>query len=153
MIMSEGILAILAAIPIAIIFVLIVGFRWPAVKAMPLAYIITLILALFAWETPLKWVLASSMNGIVIALTIMLIVFGALTLLFTLRESGALEVINRSFSYISPDRRIQTIIIAWLFGAVIEASSRFWNSSCFSGTIIAVNRISGNGSSNGSFGC
>ncbi|MGD0342265.1 MAG: L-lactate permease [Bacteroidales bacterium] len=123
--MSEGTLALLATIPIAVIFVLMVGFRWSAAKAMPLAYIITLLLALLAWETPLKWVLASSLNGIVIALTIILIIFGALTLLFTLRESGALGVINRSFSYISPDRRVQTIIIAWLFGAFIEASAGF----------------------------
>jgi lactate permease len=123
--MSEGILALLATIPIAAIFILMVGFRWPAAKAMPLAFLVTLLLALFIWKTPLNWVLASSLNGMVIALTIIVIVFGALTLLFTLRESGALGVINKGFSFISPDRRIQAIIIAWLFGAFIEASAGF----------------------------
>lgn len=123
--MSNGILALLATIPIAAIFIFMVGFRWPAVKAMPFAFIVTLLLALFIWKTPLNWVLASSLNGVIIALTIIVIVFGALALLFTLRESGALGVINKGFSYISPDRRIQTIIIAWLFGAFIEASAGF----------------------------
>ncbi len=123
--MSEGILALLAVIPIAAIFVLMVGFRWPATKAMPLAFLITLLLAVFVWETPLKWIFASSINGASTALTITLIVFGALALLFTLRESGALEVINKSFAYISPDRRVQTIIIAFLFGGFIEASAGF----------------------------
>lgn len=123
--MSEGILALLAFIPIAAIFILMVGFRWPATKAMPLAFLITLALAIFVWETPFNWIVASSINGAATALTITLIVFGALALLFTLRESGALEVINKSFSYISPDRRIQTIIIAFLFGGFIEASAGF----------------------------
>jgi lactate permease len=123
--MSEGVLALLAVIPIAVIFILMVGFRFPAAKAMPYAFFVTLLLALFAWETPVNWIIASTLNGVVIALTIVLIVFGALALLFMLRESGALEVINRSFSYISPDRRIQTIIIAWLFMAFIEATAGF----------------------------
>jgi len=123
--MSEGILALLAVVPIATIFILMVGFRWPATKAMPLAFIVTLVLVLLVWETPLNWVLASSLNGVVIALKIIFIVFGALTLLFTLRESGALAAINRGFVSISPDRRVQAIIIAWLFGAFIEGSAGF----------------------------
>ena len=90
--MSEGILALMAVIPIAAIFILMVGFRWPATKAMPLAFGLTFLLVLLVWKTPLNWILASSLNGVVIALKIIIIVFGALTLLFTLRESGALAV-------------------------------------------------------------
>ena len=123
--MSNGIIALLASLPIFTIFVLMVGFRWPATKAMPVAFIVTLLLTVFVWKTPLNWILASSVNGVIIALTIVLIVFGALALLFTLRESGALGVINTGFSYISRDRRIQTIIIAFLFGAFLEASAGF----------------------------
>lgn len=123
--MSVGTLALLSVIPIAIIFVLMVGFRWPATKAMPLSFFVALALVLFVWETPLNWVLASSVNGVVIALKIIFIVFGALALLFTLRESGALTAINDGFRAISPDKRVQAIIIAWLFGSFIEASAGF----------------------------
>ena len=123
--MSDGILALIAVIPIAAIFVLMVGFRWPATKAMPLAFFLALVLVLFVWGTPLNWVLAPILNGVVIALKIIFIVFGALALLFTLRESGALATINRGFVSISPDRRVQAIIVAWLFGAFIEGSAGF----------------------------
>ncbi len=123
--MSEGILALIAVIPIATIFILMVVFRWPATKAMPLSFVVALLLVLFIWGTPLNWVLASSLNGVVIALKIIFIVFGALTLLFTLRESGALATINKGFVSISPDRRVQAIIVAWLFGAFIEGSAGF----------------------------
>jgi lactate permease len=123
--MSEGLLALLAAIPIATIFVLMVGFRWPATRAMPVAFIVTFLLALFIWKTPVNWIAASSINGAVIAINILIIVFGALAVLFTLREAGAVEAINRGFTAISPDRRIQAIIIAWLFGGFIEGSAGF----------------------------
>ncbi len=123
--MSEGLLALLASLPIVVIFVLMVGFRWPATKAMPLAFVVTVLLAVLVWKTPANWILASSINGIVIALKILLIVFGALTVLFTLRESGAIAAINKGFTSISPDKRVQAIIIAWLFGSFIEASAGF----------------------------
>jgi lactate permease len=123
--MSIGILALLAFIPIAVIFILMVGFRWGATKAMPVAFIVAALLAVLVWKTPLNWILAASVNGAGIAIQILLIVFGALAVLFTLRESGALAAINVGFTAISPDRRVQAIIIAWFFGSFIEGSAGF----------------------------
>ena len=123
--MNEILIPVLSLIPIATILLLMVGMRWKATSAMPLAFVITLALVVLVWETPLNWILATTLNGSVIAIKIILIVFGALTLLFTLRQSGALSTINSGFESISGDRRIQTIIIAWLFGAFIEGSAGF----------------------------
>ncbi len=123
--MSTGVLALIAFIPIAAIFILMVGFRWPATKAMPAAFLLALVLALAVWHTPGNWILASTLNGIVIAFKILLIVFGALLVLFTLRESGAIGAIQRGFTSISPDKRVQAILIAWLFGGFIEGSAGF----------------------------
>ncbi len=123
--MSTGLLALLASLPIAAIFVLMVGFRWPATRAMPVAFVIALLLALTVWKTPANWIVASTLNGLVIAFKILFIVFGALLVLFTMRESGAIEAINRGFKNISSDKRVQAIIIAWLFGGFIEGSAGF----------------------------
>jgi len=123
--MSTGILALIASLPIVAIFVFMVGFRWPATKAMPLAFVIALILAITVWKTPANWIFASTVNGLVIAFKILFIVFGALLVLFTMRESGAIEAINRGFSNISTDKRVQAVIIAWLFGGFIEGSAGF----------------------------
>ncbi len=124
-VMSEGLLALLAVMPIAAVFILMVGFRWPAKNAMPAAFAIALFLVWFVWNTPLNWISAATVNGVVIAFKILIIVFGALAFLFTLRECGALSAINRGFTNISPDRRVQAIIIAWLFGSFIEGSAGF----------------------------
>ena len=43
----------------------------------------------------------------------------------TLQESGALRTIRAGFTDISPDRRVQVLIIAWLFGSFIEGAAGF----------------------------
>ena len=123
--MSDHLLALLAVMPILTIFALMVGFRWPATKAMPAAFLVTLILVAGVWGLSFDYIAAASINGVIIATNILLIVFGALALLFTLRESGAIAAINDGFSRISPDKRVQAIIITWLFGSFIEGAAGF----------------------------
>jgi lactate permease len=123
--MPGGLLAFLAGIPIIVILILMVGFRWSATRTMPVAFLTALALVLLVWHTPVNWIFASCVEGIITAFNILIIVFGALALLFTLRECGALAAINRGFTSISPDKRIQAIIIAWMFGSFIEASAGF----------------------------
>ena len=117
--------ALVAALPIVAVMVFLVLLRWPAVKAMPVAYLITLVLALTLWKVPLVQVLAATIRGTIIAGTLLWIIFGAIVLLFTLRESGALETIRQGFFGVSKDRRVQAILIAWLFGAFIEGAAGF----------------------------
>lgn len=74
---------------------------------------------------PAANVAACSVVGLTIAGELLFIVFGAILLLNTLEESGALMRIRQSFLSITPDRRIQVIIIAWLFGSFIEGSAGF----------------------------
>lgn len=123
--MSLGILAILALLPILTVFSLIVLFRWPATKAMPLAYVLTFILALTVWKVPFPQIAAASLDGIITAASILYIVLGAFLLLNLQEESGAIHAIRGSMFLISPDRRVQAIIIAFLFGSFIEASAGF----------------------------
>ena len=117
--------ALIAALPIVTVMVFLVLLRWPAVKAMPVAYFITLVLALTLWKVPLVQVLAATIRGTIITGTLLWIIFGAIVLLFTLRESGALKTIRHGFLDVSEDRRIQAILIAWLFGAFIEGAAGF----------------------------
>ena len=120
-----GTYALVAALPIVAVMVFLVLLRWPAVKAMPVAYLITLVLALTIWQVPLLQVLAATIRGTIIAGTLLWIIFGAIVLLFTLRESGALESIRQGFFGVSKDRRVQAILVAWLFGAFIEGAAGF----------------------------
>ncbi|KQO29529.1 lactate permease [Pseudomonas sp. Leaf83] len=123
--MSNGILALLAFSPILLAAVLLIGLRWPAKHAMPLVYLVTAAVGLFAWDMTLNRVLASTLQGLLITLGLLWIIFGAILLLNTLKHSGGITAIRAGFTTISPDRRIQAIIIAWLFGCFIEGASGF----------------------------
>ncbi len=118
-------MALLALLPILIVFALIVLFRWPATKAMPVAFLITCLLAFTIWQVPILQIIAASIDGLITAGSILYIVLGAILLLNLQQESGAISTIRRSMYLISPDRRVQAIIIAFLFGAFIEASAGF----------------------------
>ena len=123
--MSIGVLAFLSLLPIISVAIFLVMLRWPASRAMPIAYLVAAALAFFIWQVPLNKILAASANGLIIAGTLIYIIFGAILLLNTLQQSGAIQTIRQGFSDITPDRRIQVIIIAWLFGSFIEGSAGF----------------------------
>ncbi len=118
-------LSLIALTPIAIVMVLLVMLRWPAKKAMPLAYVATVAIALLVWQTPALQVAAASVHGLVTACNLLFIVFGAILLLNTLKACGVIHAIRQSFVDISPDRRVQAVIIAWLFGSFIEGAAGF----------------------------
>ena len=92
--MPIGLLGVLAFVPILIALVLMVGFRWPATRAMPVAWLTAAVLAVFVWRMDLAVVLASTLQGFGSAITVLLIVFGALLILYTLTESGGMETIK-----------------------------------------------------------
>ena len=123
--MNIEILSILAFTPILLAGILLVGFRLAAKYAMPIVFIITCLIAFLFWEVSFIRILASTIQGLIITVGILWIIFGAIMLLNTLKYSGAVMTIRRGFSSISPDRRIQVILIAWLFGCFIEGASGF----------------------------
>lgn len=116
---------LVALLPIVTVFLLLVVARRPADQAMPGALVVTLLAAGMVWRVPLAYLGASLVQGTVIALEILYIVFGAVLLLNVLQVSGALSVIRQSLLGLSQDRRVQVIIIAWLFGGFIEGASGF----------------------------
>ncbi|WP_428774460.1 L-lactate permease [Vibrio sp.] len=123
--MSETLLALIAFSPIVVAAILLVGLNWPAKKAMPVAFGLTVAIALTFWDMTANRVLASVLQGLGITVTVLWIVFGAIFLLNTLKHTGAITTIRNGFTNISPDRRIQAIIIAWCFGSFIEGASGF----------------------------
>ena len=136
--MSLGILALLALLPIISVFGFIVLLRWPATRAMPVAYLITCLLALIVWKVPFPQVAAASIDGLVTAASILYIVLGAILLLNLLQENGAILTIRHSMFRVSPDRRVQAIIIAFLFGSFIEGSAGFGTPAAVAAPILVA---------------
>ena len=127
----------LALFPIAAALLLMGKFKVSPGKALTGAWLATAAIAALVWKMPLVNIAASSLLGLGKALDIILIIFGAILLLNVLKHAGAFTTINRSFSSISDDRRIQLIIIAWLFAGFIEGTSGFGAAPALAAPLLA----------------
>lgn len=123
--MSVELLAMVAVLPILVALILMVGMRWPATKAMPLAWLVCAVSGILVWGLSPGYVAALTLQGIVTAIGVLIIVFGAILILFTLEKSGGMETIQYGMQNISGDKRVQAIIIGYMFAAFIEGSGRF----------------------------
>ncbi|SCY97031.1 L-lactate permease [Alkaliphilus peptidifermentans] len=129
-------LALLASLPIVLTVVLMVAFNWPAKKVMPIAWTLAIILAGLVWGMSPQWLAGATISGGLNAFNILIIVFGAILLMNTLKNSGAIKSINKTFHGISPDRRVQAIIVAFLFGAFIEGAAGFGTPAALAGPLL-----------------
>jgi lactate permease len=117
---------------------MLVVFQWPAKKTMPIGLVVTILLAAFYWQVTPITIAAASIEGLIIASKVLYIILGALLLLFILVYSGAVTTLRNAFTHISPDPRIQAIIIAWSFGAFIEGASGFGTPAAVAGPLLVV---------------
>ena len=117
--------ALLAILPILVAAVLLVGFRLPARVAMPVVYVLAAFIGGIVWAMPLAQIVAASIQGLFIAFEILFIIFAAILLLNVMQHSGAIAAIRSGFTTLTPDRRVQVIIVSWLFGSFIEGASGF----------------------------
>ena len=128
--------AFLAFLPILVAIVLMVSFNWPAKKALPVSWLLTVIVGLFAWNMSFRHIAAFTVFGALSAFDVLVIIFGAILILNTLTISGAMTTINNGFSDITHDRRIQAIIIGWMFGAFIEGAAGFGTPAALAGPLL-----------------
>lgn len=115
----------MALSPVILVTLLLIILRLPATRAMPASWLGVALIAWLGWKVPAIRIAAASLEGFVIAISLIWILFGAFLLLNILTVSGAMESVRNWFMHISPDQRIQTIIIAWLLGSFLEGAAGF----------------------------
>lgn len=127
-----------ALTPIIAPFIFLVLLRIPAKRGMLYSAIILILLAFIVWGMEYNVILASVFQGFHKAVTILLILFGAIVLLNTLKRTGAVTRINQGFKSISPDMRVQAVIVAFLFGSLIEGAAGFGTPAVVAGPLLVA---------------
>ena len=82
--MDSGTLAFLSLLPIVAVALFLVILRWPASRAMPISYLVAAGLAYLVWKVAAIQITAASIKGLIIAIELLYIIFGAILLLNTL---------------------------------------------------------------------
>lgn len=117
--------ALLAFFPIVLTIVFMTIFNMSAKKALPIAWLLYFIIGLVFWEMSLKTLIACTIYGFLSSLDAIVIIFGAIVIMNTLRKSGGMHTINKGFLAITKDSRIQALIIGFLFVSFLEGAAGF----------------------------
>lgn len=115
----------IALLAVVLPLILLAVFNMPAMKGMAISAAVVSLAGWFFWHIPTNVMLASILQGIHKTFPILWILFGALMVLHVLRHTGAITRINAGFESLSADMRILAVLIAYLFGGLIEGVSGF----------------------------
>jgi lactate permease len=123
---SLGWSALFAALPLVTLFVLLGGLRLKAHIAALCSLAVAILVAIIVYSMPVGQTLDSGLEGAVFGLfPIMWIVVNAIWIYNMAERSGHFAVIKRSFARLSDDERVQAVLIAFCFGALLEALAGF----------------------------
>ncbi|MDT3727552.1 L-lactate permease [Streptomyces sp. DSM 41972] len=123
---SLGLSALVAALPLLIVLVLLGGVRMKAHLAGLIGLAAAAAVAWLAYGMPLDQTLSSGVQGAVFGLfPIMWIVVNALWIYRMTVRTRHFDILRRSFGRFSDDPRIQALVVAFCFGALLEALAGF----------------------------
>jgi len=132
---SLGLTSIFAALPLLSLFVLLGVVKLRAWVAGLAALVVAIGVAVVVYSMPVGQALDSGLEGAAFGFfPIMWIVINAVWIYNMTVETGHFDVLRRSFAKVSDDQRIQAIIIAFCFGALMEALAGF-------GTPVAISSV------------
>ncbi len=135
---SLGASALVALIPVAVLFLMLGVLRRPAWMSALAALVSALIVALVAYGMPARLALLSTIYGAAYGLfPIAWIVFTSIMLYRLAVDTGKFEIIKDSVGTLTDDRRLQAMFIAFSFGAFIEGAAGFGAPVAVSGAMLA----------------
>src|SRR3954466_14325583 len=132
---SLGWSSIFAALPLLTLFILLGGVKMKAHWAGLISLAVAILVAVIVYSMPVGQALDAGAEGAVFGIfPIMWIVVNAVWIYTMTAKTGDFPVLRRSFASISSDQRIQAVIIAFSFGALLEALAGF-------GTPVAITSV------------
>ena len=130
--------AVVAAIPILVLFFMLGIRRKPAWMSAVTALVSALLVALFVYGMPAQLAVISTLYGAAFGLfPIAWIVFSSIMLYRLAVDTGKFEIIKDSIGGLTNDRRLQAMFIAFSFGAFIEGAAGFGAPVAISGAMLA----------------
>ena len=127
--------SIFAALPLVTLFALLGGVKLPAHVAAAASLVVAILVAIIVYSMPADDAVLAGIEGAAFGLfPIMWIVWNAIWIYNMTERTGYFAVLRRSFERVSDDERIQAIIIAFSFGALLEALAGF-------GTPVAITAV------------
>lgn len=116
---------ILALTPIALILILMVGFRWGAARAGGVGYLSALVIAAVFFGAGPELLAFAHTRAWLLAMDVLLIIWAAFLLYRVVDEAGAIRTIGQALPQLTPDRGMQALIIGWVFASFLQGVGGF----------------------------
>src|SRR3989440_3167768 len=136
---SLGLTSIFAVLPLLVLFVLLGVLRMKAWLASLITLGVAIVVALAVYSMPVGQAGDAALEGAVFGFwPIMWIVINALWIYNITEATGYFAVLKRAFSQVSDDMRVQVVVIAFCFGALLEALAGFGTPVAICGVMLVA---------------
>ena len=116
---------LLAILPIFIILILMVGFRWKASRAGGAGYLTALLIAWIWFGVNLETLAYAHAKAVFLILDVLLIIWTAFLLFRVVDEAGGIRVLSESLPYLTADKGLQAMLIGWIFASFLQGVGGF----------------------------
>jgi lactate permease len=116
---------LLALLPIAVILILMVGFRWGASRAGAAGYLMALIIAIAAFGAGPQILAVAHSKALLLTVDVLFIIWMAFLLYRVADEAGAIKAIGQALPHLTADQGMQALIIGWVFASFLQGVGGF----------------------------
>jgi lactate permease len=116
---------LLAFLPIAVVLILMVGFRWGGSRAGPVGWVVAMIVAWLSFGAGPDILVYSQLRGLLLSLYVLYIIWMALVLYRVVDEAGAITAIGRGLARLTSEPTMHLLLLAWAFGAFLQGVAGF----------------------------
>jgi lactate permease len=116
---------IIASIPILVILVLMIGFRWGAARAGAAGYLAAFIVAIVFFGAGADVLAYAHTRALILTVDVLLIIWAAYLLYRVTDEAGAIKTIGRLLPSLTGDRGMQALLIGWVFASFLQGAGGF----------------------------
>lgn len=116
---------ILASIPILVILVLMIGYRWGAARAGAAGYLAALFVAITFFGAGADVLAFAHTKAVILSLDVLFIIWAAFLLYRVAEDAGAIKTIGRLLPSLTRDRGMQALLIGWVFASFLQGAGGF----------------------------
>ena len=115
----------IASIPILVILVLMIGFRWGAARAGAAGYLAAFFVAVAFFGAGPEVLASAHTKAFILSMDVLLIIWAAFLLYRVTDEAGAIKTIGRLLPSLTRDRGMQALLIGWVFASFLQGAGGF----------------------------
>jgi lactate permease len=115
----------MAALPIVVLLILMVGLQWGATKAAPVGLVIAIFTGLVFYQADLSLIGYEALKGLWSSFVVLIVVWPAILLYEVVTKAKAFVVFRQGLQKITPNELIQVIALGWVFISFLQGITGF----------------------------